>query len=55
MWLINEHFLTFSAPIKYVKAQFNPIILSGVIGYTTYYNRQIDTFVKTVFFHLGGL
>ena len=51
MWLVNELVLTFSAPIKYDKVQFNPIILSRVIGYTTYRqtDRQTDTFVKTVF------
>ena len=36
MWLLNELILTFSFLIKYVKAQFNPIILSRVIEYTTY-------------------
>ena len=40
MWLVNELVLTFSAPIKYAKAQFNPIILLTVIEYTTY--RQTD-------------
>ena len=40
----------------YAKAQFNPIILSRVIKYTTYYYyyRHTDTFVKTVFSDSGG-
>ena len=43
MWLVNEVVLNFSTPIKYAKAQFNPMILSRVIEYTTYYNyRQTD-------------
>ena len=44
MRLFNELVLTFWAPIKYTKAQFNPIILSRVFENTT--NRH--TFVKTV-------
>ena len=54
MWLVNELVLTFAAPIKYAKAQFNPIILSRVIEYRIYY-RQTDTFVKTGFSDSGGL
>ena len=54
MWLVNELVEnTFSTSIKYAKSQFNPIILSKVINYTTY--RQTDTFVKTVFSDSGGL
>ena len=50
IWLFNELVLNFSTSIKYAKAQFNPIILSRVIEYTTYYYyRQTDTFVKSVF------
>ena len=41
MWLVNELVLTFSAPIKCAKAQFNLIILSRVMPHTTYY-RQTD-------------
>ena len=54
MWLVNELVLTFTAPIKCAKAQFNLIILSRVMPHTTYY-RQTDTFVKTVFSDSGGL
>ena len=57
MWLVNELLLTFSVPIKYDKAQFNPIILSRVIEYTTYYYyycRQIVTFLKAAFSDSGG-
>ena len=48
MWLVNKLVLTFSPPIKYDIAQFNPIILSRVIGYTScyyyyYYYRQTDS------------
>ena len=53
MWLVNELVLTFSAPIKCTKAQFNMIILSRVMPHTTY--RQTDTFVKTLFSDSGGL
>ena len=53
MWLINELVLTFSAPMKYTKDEFNPIIPLEVIEYTTY--TQTDTFVKTVFPDSGGL
>ena len=35
MWLVNKLVLTFSAPIKYTKAQFNLIILSRVMPHTT--------------------
>ena len=44
MWLVNELVLTFSAPIKCTKAQFNLIILSRVMPHTTYRqtDRQID-------------
>ena len=46
---MNELVFTFSAPINYAKAQFNPIIISRVIEYTTYYYyMEADTFVKTV-------
>ena len=57
MRLINELILTFSAPIKYAKTHFIPMILSRVIKYTTYRqtDRQIDTFIKTVFSYSGGL
>ena len=58
MWLVNELVLTFSAPIKCAKAQFNLIILSRAMPHTTYYrqtNRQTDTFVKAVFSDSGGL
>ena len=41
MWLVNEIVLTFSAPIKCTKAQFNLIILSRVMPHTTDY-RQTD-------------
>ena len=54
MWLVNELGLTFSAPIKYSKTQFNWIILSRVIEYTTFYYRQIDIFVKKHFFLFMG-
>ena len=53
MWLVKELVLTVWAPIKYAKAQFNPIILSRIIEYTTY--RQTDTFIKTVSSDPGGL
>ena len=52
--MVNELVLTFSAPIKCAKAQFNLIILSRVMPHTTYY-RQTDTFVKTLFSDSGGL
>ena len=55
MWLVNKLVLTFPASIKYAKSQLNPIILSRVIEYTTYKDRQRDTFVKTVFSDSGGL
>ena len=42
MWLFKKYVLTFSAPIKYAKTKFNPIILSRIIEYTTYYYRQKD-------------
>ena len=42
IWLVNELVLNFLAPTKYVKAQFNPIILSRVIEFTTYYYRETD-------------
>ena len=54
MWLVNELVLTVSAPTKCAQAQFNLIILSRVIEYTTYY-RQTDTSVKIVFSDSGGL
>ena len=41
MWLVNELVLNVSAPIKYARAELNPIILSRVIEYATYY-RQTD-------------
>ena len=47
MWLVNEPVLTFSAPIKYAKAQFNPIIPSRVIEYTTYRHTFIHTYIHT--------
>ena len=50
MWLVNELVLKFSAPLKYAKAQFNPIILSRLIEYAIY--RQT---VKTVFSDWGSL
>ena len=40
MWLVNELILTFLAPIKCTKAQFNLTILSRVMPHTTY--RQTD-------------
>ena len=58
MWLVNDLVLTFSAPIKCAKGQFNLIILSRVMPHTTYYrqtDRQTETFVKTVFSGSGGL
>ena len=53
-WLVNELMFTFSAPIKYTKAQFNPICLSRVLEYTTYY-RQTDgqTYRQTLFVKTG--
>ena len=55
MWLINELVLTFSAPKKCAKAQFNLIILSRVMPHTTYRqtDRQTDRhFRKNPFFWL---
>ena len=53
MWLFNELVLTFSAPIKCTKAQFNLIILSRVMPHTSY--RQTDRhFRKNPFFWLRG-
>ena len=58
MWLVDELVLTFAAPIRYDKAQFNPIILTRVIvpsdaGYTTDRRQSTDTFVKNVFLTQG--
>ena len=54
IWLVNELGLTFSAQIKCAQAQFNLIILSRVIEYTT--TIQTDrNFRKTVFSDSGGL
>ena len=47
MWLVNKIVLTFSAPIKCAKAQFNLIILSRVMPHTTYY-RQTDNYYNMV-------
>ena len=61
MWLVNELVLTFSAPIRCTKAQFNLIILSRVMPHTTYRqtDRQTDWqtdrhFRKNPFFGLRG-
>ena len=56
IWLDNKLVFTFTAPIKYTKAQFNLIILSRVIEYTT--DRQTydtDTLLKTIFLDSRGL
>ena len=50
MWLVNELVFTFSAPIKYAKAQFNPIIASRVIEYSIY-----DENVRSNDFHVRGI
>ena len=56
MWLVIDLVITFSAPIKYAKAQFNLIILSRVMPHTTYYNRQTDRhFRKNPFFLTQGV
>ena len=47
IWLINELVLTFWAPIKYAKAQFNPKILSGLINIRPTTDRQTETSAKT--------
>ena len=49
IWLFNELVFTFSAPIKYAKAQFNPIILSKVIV------SSDGQFRKNRFFYSGDL
>ena len=41
-WLVNELVLTFFRSDKIFQAQFNPIILSRVIEYTTYRQRDIQ-------------
>ena len=45
MWLLIEFVLTFSAPIKYAKAQFNSIILTQT-------DRQTEISVINCFFWL---
>ena len=49
MWLVNEPNITFSAPINYAKAQFNPIFLSRAAVSTDAVYTQTSTFVKMVF------
>ena len=54
IWLVNELVLTFSAPIKCAKAQFNLKILSRVMPHTTYYRQTDRHFRKYRFFWLRG-
>ena len=44
VWLVNELVLPFSSPIKYAKAQFNPIILSRIV--------KSDFYIKPIPFHM---
>ena len=53
MWLVNELILTFLVPMKYDKVQFNPIILSRVIEYTTYTEKPKFTIFAKLRFNLG--
>ena len=55
MWLVNKLVLTFSAPIKCAQAQFNLIILSRVIEYTTFYRQTDRHFRKNHFFLTRGV
>ena len=55
MWLVNELVLTFSAPIKCTKAQFNLMILSRVMPHTTYRQTDRQTLSYKLFFLTQGV